>query len=140
VTAEITHSMHQVLDHLVERVPGVIGALVSSADGFTLAARLPVHVDSETGIEVDAIDSAGLGAMSAAALALSNQLVKTSGESPADISLHRSSGGQVLILPIAHIAVLTMLATVGADVQQLTLVGREATAGIQRLFRGAATV
>lgn len=132
--------MHQVLDHLVGQVPGVIGALVSSADGFTLAARLPVHVDTETGIEVDAIDAAGLGAMSAAALALSNQLVKTSGESAADISHHRSADGQVLIFPIAHIAVLTVLATVVADARQLTLVGREATVGIQRLFRGAATV
>jgi predicted regulator of Ras-like GTPase activity (Roadblock/LC7/MglB family) len=140
VTAEITHSMHQVLDHLVEQVPGVIGALVSSADGFTLAARLPVRVDAETGVEADAIDAAGLGAMSAAALALSNQLAKTNGDSAADVSHHRSADGQVLILPIAHIAVLTVLATVGADAQQLTWVGREASAGIQRLFRGAATV
>lgn len=123
--------MHQVLDHLVKHVPGVVGALVSSADGFVLAANLPDESD---------IDPAGLGAMSSAALALSNRLLQTVGDAPAAIGHHRSADGQVLILPIAHLAVLTMLTTVGADAEQLTAVGREATGGLQRLFRGAATV
>jgi predicted regulator of Ras-like GTPase activity (Roadblock/LC7/MglB family) len=131
VTAEITRSMHQVLDHLVEFVPGVLGALVSSADGFALASKLPPDTE---------IDTAGLGAMSAAALALSNQLVKTAGDSAATLSHHRSAEGQVLMLPVAHLAVLTIMATPGADTEQLCVVGREATVGLQRLFRGAATV
>jgi predicted regulator of Ras-like GTPase activity (Roadblock/LC7/MglB family) len=131
VTDEITRSMHLVLHHLVEHTPGVLGALVSSADGFTLASRL------DPGAE---IDGAGLGAMSAAAIALSNQLVATAGGSVASLSHHRSRDGQVLILPIAHIAVLTVLASAGADVDQLTAVSREAAGGLQRLFRGAATV
>lgn len=131
VTAEITRSMHHVLDHLVVHVPGIVGALISSVDGFTLASHLPA--DSE-------IDPAGLGAMSGAALALSNQLLKTRGESPATVSHHRSDDGQVLMLPVEHVAVLTLLATGDADTQQLTMVGKEATAGIQRLLRGAAAV
>lgn len=133
--------MHRVLDHLVEQVPGVTGALVSSSDGFTLASRLPSR-DAGAGDEIAGveIDAAGLGAMAAAALALSNQLVKTTGESPAAFSQHRSADGQVLIFPIAHLAVLTVMAAVGANTEQLTLVGREATNGLQRLFRGTVGV
>lgn len=131
VTDEITRSMHLVLHHLVEHTPGVTGALVASADGFTLASRLAPDTE---------IDTAGLGAMAAAALALSNQLVRTVGETKADLGLHRSGDGQVLILPIAHIAVLTVLGSAGADTEQLVLVGREAAIGLQRLFRGVATV
>lgn len=131
VTDEITRSMHLVLHHLVEQTPGVTGALVTSADGFALASRLPP--DSE-------IDVAGLGAMSAAALALSNQLVATTGESPASVSQHRSVDGQVLIVPIAHVAVLTVLIDAAVDAEPLTAVAREAATGLQRLFRGAAAV
>lgn len=123
--------MQQVLDHLVERIPGVIGALVSSADGFTLAS----HVPSNTLIE-----PASLGAMSAAALALSDRLVTTVGASTSAVTVHRSDDGQVLVLPIARLAVLTILAAPDIDTDRLTLVGREATAGLQRLFRGAASV
>lgn len=131
VTDEITRSIHLVLHHLVEQAPGVTGALVASADGFSLASRLPPDAD---------IDSDGLAAMAAAALALSNQLVGTGGDAPAQISRHRSADGQVLIVPVAHVAVLTVLATAQADADQLTAVAREAASGIQRLFRGAATV
>jgi predicted regulator of Ras-like GTPase activity (Roadblock/LC7/MglB family) len=131
VRSEITESIYQVLDHLVGLTPGVIGALASSADGFTLASHLPIDTT---------IDPNGLGAMGAAALALSNQLVKTTGESPAVTSHHRSRDGQVVIVPVAHIAVLTILATSGANTEQLTLVGREAAIGLERLFHGAATV
>lgn len=123
--------MPRVLDHLVEQIPGVVGALVSSADGFVLAANLPAEWSTE---------SAGMGAMTAAAIALSNRLVATVGESSATVCHHRSDHGQVLILPVAHLAVLTILAHPGADADQLTLVGREATMGLQRLFRGAASV
>jgi len=131
VTVEITPSIQQVLDHLVDRIPGVVGALVSSADGFTLAARTPSD---------PFIEPAGLGAMSAAGLALSNRLVTTMGESAATVTVHRSADGQVVVLPIAHLAVLTILASPGSDAEQLALVGREATRGLDRLFRGAASV
>ncbi len=131
VTAEITRSMHLVLHHLVEQTPGVSGALVASADGFTLASRLAP--DSP-------IDTAGLGAMSAAALALSNQLVGTTGDAPASVSHHQSVDGQVLILPIAQVAVLTVLATTGADLGRLANTSREASHNLQRLLRGVASV
>ena len=131
VTTEITHSMGRVIDHLVDQIPGVVGALVSSTDGFVLASHLPAESSTDT---------AGMGAMTSAAIALSNRLVGTVGESPATVCHHRSDDGQVLILPIAHLAVLTILATPDADAAQLTLVGREASAGLQRLFRGAASV
>lgn len=123
--------MQQVIAHVVDHVPGVIGALVSSADGFTLAARLPDDFDGDT----DA-----LGAMAAAALALSTRLVQITGEAPATVSHHRSGDAQVFVIAIAHVAALTLLATADADADQLVMVGREAGAGLQRLFRGAATV
>ena len=62
------------------------------------------------------------------------------GDSPATVCHHRSDDGQVLILPVAHLAVLTILANPAANADQLVLVGREASAGLQRLFRGAASV
>ncbi len=131
VTDEITRSMHLVLHQLVEQTPGVLGALVTSADGFTLASRLAPDTD---------IDTAGLGAMSAAALALSNQLVGTVGDARAAVSHHQSVDGQVLILPVAHIAALTVLATTGADLGQLADASRESSHQLQRLFRGVASV
>jgi predicted regulator of Ras-like GTPase activity (Roadblock/LC7/MglB family) len=131
VTDEITRSMHLVLHQLVEQTPGVTGALVASADGFTLASRLAPGTD---------IDNAGLGAMSAAALALSNQLVGTAGDAPASVSHHQSVDGQVLILPIAHVAVLAVLATIDTDLGRLAAVSREAAHSLQCLFRGVAAV
>lgn len=123
--------MQLVLHHLVEHTPGVTGALVASADGFTLASRLAPDTE---------IDTAGLGAMAAAALALSNQLVGTAGEARANVSHHQSAEGQVLILPIAHVAVLTVLGTNTADLRQLAAVSRESAHRLQRLFRGVASV
>lgn len=129
VVTEIVVSMQQVIDYLVDEVPGITGALVSSADGFVLADRLPPGNTSD----VDA-----LGAMSASALALSNRLVRSLGDAPATVNLHRSATGQMAIVPIAHIAVLTLLATPDADAEHVTLVARETGRELQRLFRGAA--
>jgi len=123
--------MQQVLDHLVEHVPSVIGALVSSTDGFALASRFAAESH---------VEPAGMGAMAAAAIALSNRLVATVGSSSATVVHHRSNDGHVLILPVAHLAVLTIMATPRADAEQLTMVGREAAIGLQRLFRGAVSV
>ena len=123
--------MHLVLHHLVEHTPGVTGALVASADGFTLASRLAPDTS---------IDPAGLGAMAAAALALSNQLVGTVGAARANVSHHQSAEGQVLILPVSHVAVLTVLGTNTADLGRLADVSRESAHRLQRLFHGVASV
>lgn len=123
--------MNAVLAHVCEHVPGVIGALVASADGFTLAAELPA--DRE-------IDVAGLSAMSAATLALSHQLVASCGETPAGVSHHVSNDGQVMIVPIAHLAMLTMLAAPDAEAGVIARAGHDAGNQLQRLFRGVATV
>lgn len=131
VTSEITQSMQQLLAQLVGEAPGVVGALVASADGFVLAELLPSDRD---------IDAAGLAAMSAAALALSNQLAATNGPAPASVSHHVSSDGQVMIVPIAHVAVLAMLATSTAEAGVIARAGSDAANELQRLFRGTAQV
>lgn len=123
--------MNQLIDHLVDQVPGVLGAIVSSADGFTLASRLP---DSAT------VDAAALGAMSAAALALSNRLVQTVGAGPATVSHHRSADAQTFVFAVAHLAVLTVLTDHDANAERIAMVGHEVSSGLQRLFRGTATV
>jgi predicted regulator of Ras-like GTPase activity (Roadblock/LC7/MglB family) len=129
VTDEITRSMHLVLHQLVEGTPGVTGALVASADGFALASRLDPEVDA-----------AGLAAMSAAALALSNQLSTVNGSTAAVASHHVGDDGQVMIVPVAHLAVLTMLTTPGAEARIVALAGSDAGRQLQRLFHGAAKV
>lgn len=128
---EIDASMGHLVDHLVDQVPGVIGALVSSADGFVLASRLP---------EGPELDPPAVAAMSAAALGLSNRLVQLTGDAPASLSHQTSSDGQVFVFGIAGgVAVLTVLATPDADPTQMQQVGREIDSGLQRLFRGATT-
>ncbi|MDJ0771699.1 MAG: roadblock/LC7 domain-containing protein [Ilumatobacter sp.] len=120
--------MRQLIDHLVDEVPGVTGALVSSADGFVLASRLPSR---------DHIDPSAVAAMSAATIGLSNRLVRLTGESPSAVSHQRSTDGQVLVFSVAQVAVLTLLAAADADGLQLTQVGREVVLGLQRLFHNA---
>jgi uncharacterized protein len=127
---DVEESMRNLVDHLVDRVQGVIGAQVSSTDGFALMSRLP---DSSE------IDPSALAAMSAATLGLANRLVQLTGSHPANVSIHRSDDGQVLVFGIAGVAALTMLTESTADLEQLQIVGREVGTGLQRLFRGAAT-
>jgi hypothetical protein len=43
-------------------------------------------------------------------------------------------------VPVAHVAVLTVLIGADADAEQLTAVAREGAIGLQRLFRGMASV
>ena len=137
VGAEASHvtaidiSMHQLLDHLVERVPGVSAALVASADGLVLASHLPPG----TGF-----DPASIAAMSAAALALSNRLVQLAGPSPVSYAHYRSHDGQVFVFGVAHVAVLTVLAGPTASPSRIQQVGPEIGRGIERLFRGTADV
>ena len=128
---EIDASMHQLIDHVVDHVPGVFGALVSSADGLVLASR----ITHNTGM-----DSAAIAAMSAALLGLSNRLVQLTGAAPASFSHQRSTDGQVFVFGISKMAVLTVLADPTAQPAQIQSVGREIGLGLERLFRGTANV
>lgn len=123
--------MRQLVDHLVDQVPGVTGALVSSADGFVLASRLPERPD---------VDPSAVAAMSAAGIGLSNRLVQLSGEARAAFSHHRSDDAQVFVFGVDTVAVLTVLAEPAADAELLKLVGQEIGSGLHRIFRGLATV
>lgn len=140
VTAEITESMHQVLGRLVDDAPGVVGAIVASSDGFVLADRLPPENDGDARHEQRDVDLDALAAMSAATIALSNQLAAVQGPSGASVSHHVSDDGQVMLVPIAHVAVLTLLATPRAEAGVLVRAGHDAAHQLQRLFRGSATV
>jgi predicted regulator of Ras-like GTPase activity (Roadblock/LC7/MglB family) len=124
---EIDASMRQLIDHVVDGVPGVAGALVSSKDGFVLATRLP-----------ESADPSAVAAMSAASLGLATRLVQLAGDTPVTISHHRSTDGQVFVFAISHVAVLTVLADASADANRIRLVGREITTGLQRVFNDAA--
>ena len=127
----IDASMHHVIDHVVDRVPGVTGALVSSADGLVLASR----ITRET-----ALDAAAIAAMSAALLGLSNRLVQLMGDAPASFAHQRSDDGQVFVFGISKVAVLTVLADPSAHPAQIQIVGREIGLGLERLFRDTASV
>jgi predicted regulator of Ras-like GTPase activity (Roadblock/LC7/MglB family) len=118
-------SMQYLIDHLVDRVPDISGALVSSADGFVLSSRL-----------ADGIDPSSVAAMSAATLGLSTKLVQLIGSAPAEVSIQRSSDGQVVVFAIPPAAALTVLAKAQADLTRLQIVGREVANGLERLFRG----
>ena len=127
---DVEESMRNLVDHLVDRVPGVIGAQVSSADGLALMSRLPDSTE---------IDASALAAMSAATLGLANRLVQLTGSHLANVSIHRSNDGQVLVFGIAGAAALTILTEPTADLEQLQVVGRKVGVGLQRLLRGAAS-
>lgn len=122
---EIEDAMRLLVDHLVDRVPGVTGALISSTDGFVLTARLP-----------NGHDPAGVAAMSAAARGLSHRLVGLTGPAPVTVSHHRSATGQVLVFDVAQAAVLTVLAAATADATRLELVGQEVSGALVRLLTG----
>jgi len=121
--------MHQLIDHLVDRVPGVVGAVVASADGFVLTSRLPSSTTS---------DAASVAAMSAALLGLSNRLVQAVTPDPARVAEIRSDGAHTYVFAIEQAATLTILATPDADRPRIIAVGRELTSGLSRLLRGPA--
>lgn len=123
--------MRHLLGELVDRVPAVTGAMVSSADGFALASRIPSGDD----VEVSAV-----AAMSAAAVGLANSLTGLTGDAAADYCHQRSVDGQVFVFRIAHIAVLTVLTDAQANTEQIRLIGAEVSKGLQRLFRSTALV
>ena len=131
IPSDITASMHQLLDHVVDRVPGVVGAVVGSADGFALAARLP---------EDGGADAAAVAAMSAALLGLSNRLVQTVAPQPSRVAEVRSEAAHGYVFAVAHAATLTVIATPESDRPQVMAVGREVVSGLLRLLRGTADV
>ncbi len=124
--------MRYLLDELVQGVPGVVGALVASVDGFALASNVPLDLPST--------DAAGLAAMSAAALGVSNRLVGAVGREPANEVTLRSPAGHVLVYRIANVAALTVLTDASIDVEQLSVVSRDVADGIEQLLRGAASL
>lgn len=125
--SDLTTSMYQLLDAVVGPVPGVVGAVVSSADGFVLAARLPA--DSTA-------DAASVAAMSAALLGLSNRLVQSVAPGPSRVAELRSEAAHGYVFAVAHAATLTVLATPESERPQVMAVGREITTGLLRLLRG----
>jgi predicted regulator of Ras-like GTPase activity (Roadblock/LC7/MglB family) len=109
-----------------------MGALVASVDGFALASNVPHDLPST--------DAAGLAAMSAAALGVSNRLIGAVGHEPAGVLALRSPSGHVVVCRIANVAALTVLTDASVDVEQLDVASREITDGIEQLLRGAASV
>ena len=122
-------SMRHLIDHVVDQVPGVFGALVGSADGRVLASR----ITRNTGF-----DAASIAAMSAAVLGLSNRLVQLTGEAPASFSHQRSNDGQVFVFGISTVAVLTVLTDSTAVPTQIQMVGQDVGRSLERMFRSAA--
>lgn len=126
---DVTTSMLRLLDHVVAHVPGVVGAVVSSADGFVLAGRLPERATA---------DAASIAAMSAATLGLANRLVQAVAPGPSRVAEVRSEAAHAYVFAVADAATLTLLATPESDRPQVMAVGREISAGLVRLLRGTA--
>lgn len=124
---DLTRSMLQLLDHVVGFVPGVVGTVVSSADGFVLAARLPERATA---------DAASIAAMSAATLGLANRLVQAVAPGPSRVAELRSESAHAYVFAVADAATLTVLATPESDRPQVMAVGREVSAGLVRILRG----
>jgi hypothetical protein len=121
----IRHTVAGVVDHVVDGVPGVTGALIATADGFVVAARLPDGLP---------FDAAALSAMSAATLALAGRLVGAAGATAVEVSAFRSADAQVIVFAIGASAVLTVLADRAADSARIERIGREVSLGLARAF------
>ena len=119
----IEASMQGVIDHVVDGIPGVIGALIASTDGFVIASRLP---------ERDELDPSAIAAMSAASLALATRMVQLHGTAAAATAVLRSSQTQVCVFAVGTTAVLTILAESGADTERIDRVGYEVSWGLVR--------
>jgi predicted regulator of Ras-like GTPase activity (Roadblock/LC7/MglB family) len=125
-TSDLAVAMHEVLDHVVGHVPGVVGAIVSSADGFALASRLPPAATA---------DAASVAAMSAALVGLSNRLLTTVAPDPAKALELRSEGAHGYVFAVGTAATLTLLTVPEAERPQIMSVGREVTGGLLHLLR-----
>jgi predicted regulator of Ras-like GTPase activity (Roadblock/LC7/MglB family) len=121
----VSAPIQQLIDGIVDGVEGVTGAVVASADGFVIAARLP---------EGASLDAPALAAMSAATLGLAGRLVGTAGRSPVELAVQRSSDGQVFVFAAGSAAALTVLAHRSADAHRIERIGFEVAAGLARAF------
>jgi len=97
--------IERIVDELVDGTPDVRGAVVGSADGHPLTARLD---------EVDA-DAATIAAMGAAAVGLSTQLVRVVSQARSANTHIRSATAQVWVLDVGHVATLTVFAAQHGD-------------------------
>jgi len=111
------------IDVLVDELPEVSGALVSSADGFVLGARL------EPGA-----DSASIAAMSAATLGLAGRLVQLVGEQPARFVRHVSDNGSVFVFAIGQEATLLVIADADADPERVVAACDEIVVALRREY------
>jgi predicted regulator of Ras-like GTPase activity (Roadblock/LC7/MglB family) len=120
--SEIETPMQQVVDHVVDGVPGVLAAVIASTDGFVRASRVP---------DAPEYDPAAIAAMSAANLALSSRLVQLAGEPPADMCVNRSPAAQACVFAIGTTMVMTVIADNTADTGRIELIAREVIRGMQ---------
>lgn len=121
--------MRQLVDSVVDGVPGVTGAMIASADGFVIAARLPAHLP---------LDAAALAAMSAAMLGLASRLVGVAGAAPIRVAVQRSDDAQVFVFAAGTAAALTVLTDRTADAERIERIGFEIARGLSRAFTPAA--
>jgi predicted regulator of Ras-like GTPase activity (Roadblock/LC7/MglB family) len=121
----IEASMREMIDHIVDGIPGVIGALIATTDGFLITSRLP---------ENDVFDPSAVAAMSASTLALGSRLVQLGGPTPAKTVLHRSAQAQVCVFAVGSSAVLTIVAESRADTERIERVGYEVSWGLVRVL------
>lgn len=120
----VSAPIQQLIDGIVDGVAGVTGAVVASADGFVIAARLPASTP---------LDAAALAAMSAATLGLGGRLVGAAGQTPVEVVVQRSADGQAFVFA-AGAAALTVLAHRSADAQRIERIGFEVASGLERAF------
>lgn len=104
-------SLDRIVGEFVERTAHVQGAVLGSADGHPLAARLD---------EVPA-DAATVAAMGAATTALATQLMRVATDAPVANSHLRGDGGQVWVLDVARSATFTVFAAEHADASAVTV-------------------
>ena len=95
----------RIVDEFVGSTAHVRGAVLGSADGHPLAARLD---------DVDA-EASTIAAMGAAALGLSTQLARVAAEATTATTYVRAAGVQVWVFDIGNAATLTVFAAEHGD-------------------------
>ena len=113
-------AIDRLLTDFVEQTPGVRGAVIGSADGLPISARLhDVSADAST-----------VAAMGSAMLGLSAQLVRLGTDATTANTHVRGNVGQVWVLDIGRSASLTVL---GADDGDAQTIAGAADAAAKRL-------
>ena len=120
---DVVDSLLAVIRPLVDRIPGVQGVIVASADGHVLAAQTSDDTDNDAA-----------AAMSASALGLAHRVVGIVGETPATLCHQRSDDAQAFMFAIDHYAVLTLLTDESTRPEQVRLLGAEAVTGLRHIF------